>query len=92
MYTENKGSNSANAGGLGFVSVLTLIFIILKLVNVIDWSWLWVLSPIWISLGLIFLVTFCGFIYFIIRRKYMKKKYKETRKRIKEDLEKYYFK
>ena len=38
--------------GMGFTSVLTLIFIVLKLCNVITWSWWWVLSPIWISWGL----------------------------------------
>lgn len=36
-------------GGMGFISTLTLIFIVLKLVGVIDWSWAWVLLPIWIS-------------------------------------------
>lgn len=34
--------------GIGFISVLTLIFIVLKLTNNISWSWIWVLSPIWI--------------------------------------------
>ena len=34
---------------LGFTSVLTLIFIVLKLCKVINWRWLWVLSPLWIS-------------------------------------------
>lgn len=33
---------------LGFFGLLTIVFIILKLVNVIQWSWLWVLSPLWI--------------------------------------------
>lgn len=32
--------------GPGFLTLLTLTFIILKLCNVIDWSWFWVLSPI----------------------------------------------
>lgn len=42
-------------GGLSFVGALTIVFITLKLLNVIDWSWLWVLSPLWITvlLGLI---------------------------------------
>lgn len=48
---EYKGC-SANKGGIGFVSLLTLAFIVLKLVGVISWPWIWVLSPIWIS-GLI---------------------------------------
>ena len=30
--------------------MLTLIFITLRLLKVIDWSWWWVLSPIWIML------------------------------------------
>lgn len=34
---------------LGFFSVLTLIFVTLKLTNVIAWSWWWVLSPLWLS-------------------------------------------
>ena len=33
---------------LNFIDILTLIFITLKLTNHITWSWLWVLSPIWI--------------------------------------------
>lgn len=35
--------------GLSFWSVLQLIFIVLKLCGVIKWSWLWVLSPVWIG-------------------------------------------
>ena len=41
---DKKVKNS----GIGFISVLTLIFIVLKLTNNISWSWIWVLSPIWI--------------------------------------------
>ena len=47
---DNK-SNSKT--GIGFTGLLQLLFIALKLVGVIDWSWLWVLSPIWISLILV---------------------------------------
>ena len=42
-------SKTVKSGGMGFISILTLIFIVLKLTNNIDWSWLWVLSPLWIS-------------------------------------------
>lgn len=49
-----------------FSAVLTIIFVILKLTNHIDWSWWWVLSPMWINLGLIFLALFClGLIYIL---------------------------
>jgi len=40
---------SYNSNGIGFSGALTLLFIGLKLGNVIDWSWWWVLSPLWIS-------------------------------------------
>ena len=37
--------------GLGFVDALTLLLIALKLTGRIDWNWIWVLSPIWISIS-----------------------------------------
>ena len=45
-----------NSGGIGFVGLLTIVFIVLKLTGNIAWSWWWVLSPLWISFGLIALV------------------------------------
>ncbi len=47
---------TTSSGGIGFAGVLTIVFIVLKLIGVISWSWLWVLSPIWISIlvGLVF--------------------------------------
>ena len=43
--------------GIGFAEALTLLFIGLKLGKVISWSWLWVLSPIWISFVLIVVIA-----------------------------------
>jgi hypothetical protein len=45
------------SGGIGFVGALTLIFITLKLLDKITWSWWWVLSPIWIG-AIIILIVF----------------------------------
>ena len=45
-------SSSNSDGGIGFVGLLTLLFIALKLTGFIDWSWWWVLSPIWIMGGI----------------------------------------
>ena len=42
-------SASSSSSGIGFVGLLTIAFIVLKLTNVITWSWWWVLSPLWIS-------------------------------------------
>ena len=60
-------NNNTNSGGIGFTSLLTLIFITLKLTNFIDWSWWWVLSPIWITLLLvIFILLILLIIYYMI--------------------------
>ena len=42
--------DNSRSGGLDFCSVLTIVFIVLKLCDVIHWSWIWVLSPAWIPL------------------------------------------
>ena len=44
-------SNSSN--GLGFGTVLFLVFLVLKLTNYIDWSWWWVTSPLWIPIVIV---------------------------------------
>lgn len=44
---------SSGGGGIGFVGLLTIVFITLKLTHVIAWSWWWVLSLLWISVALI---------------------------------------
>ena len=47
--SDNNAKATASASGIGFTGLLTIAFIVLKLCHVIDWSWWWVLSPIWIS-------------------------------------------
>lgn len=49
MSNEN---NPTTSGGVGFLGLLTILFIGLKLGNVINWSWFWVLSPMIFSAGL----------------------------------------
>lgn len=44
--------------------ILGVVFIILKLVGIINWSWLWVLSPIWISFVLFVFVFFVAVVWF----------------------------
>lgn len=55
---SNKNNNNAKFGGIGFCDLLTIAFIVLKLCGVITWSWLWVLSPVWISTALVLLIVF----------------------------------
>lgn len=54
---DSNKSTTTTSGGIGFVGLLAIAFIVLKLCNVITWSWAWVLSPIWISVGLA--IIFC---------------------------------
>lgn len=56
-------SSSSASGGMGLAGWLTLLFIFLKLnpggnftTPIADWSWWWVLSPLWISLGIVVLI------------------------------------
>ena len=54
---DNRGNSvHSSAGGVGFSGLLTLVFIVLKLCHVIDWPWVMVLSPIWITLALILFI------------------------------------
>lgn len=56
-------------GGVGFLGLLTLAFIVLKLTHVIAWSWFWVLSPL-ILIALIWGISFtAGIVYYT--RKYI---------------------
>lgn len=57
----------SNNKGIGFVGLLTIVFITLKLLGVISWSWLWVLSPIWINIGLVIAVIVAAIIYKVIK-------------------------
>lgn len=57
---ENKTVHTSSGIGLG--TLLTIVFVILKLVGVIAWSWIWVLAPLWISVALVVLFIIVSFI------------------------------
>lgn len=62
--SESKGNYSS---GIGFSGLLTIVFIVLKLTGYINWSWWWVLSPLWIEAGLVLLIILIA-LPFIIKR------------------------
>lgn len=66
-----NNNSKKKKGSLGIVSILTIIFVILKLCGVIEWSWLWVFSPIWISL----LITAIAFAVILIAGRIKKGKW-----------------
>ena len=61
-YTHNN-FNSDSGGGVGFCGLLAILFIGLKLAGIIHWSWIWVLSPLWIP----FLIVLPFAVWFFIK-------------------------
>ena len=59
-----ENNNSKVGDGLGLSTVLFLIFLVLKLCNVIDWSWWWVTAPLWINFIICILIFVGLFIYY----------------------------
>lgn len=60
MNNSNKGIGCGTALAL----MLTVAFVILKLCNVIDWSWWWVVSPLWIYFGLVIIIIIIIFLIY----------------------------
>jgi hypothetical protein len=58
---EAKASAS---GGIGFCGLLAIVFITLKLLDKIDWSWWWVLAPLWIP-AIIVVLVIAGLLIFL---------------------------
>lgn len=58
--------NNTSKGGVGICTVLFLIFLVLKLIGTITWSWWWVCAPIWIPIALIVIILLVGFIVGLI--------------------------
>lgn len=64
-----SSSSSSSSGGVGFVGLLQILFIGLKLTNHITWSWWWVLSPLWISFSIAIAILAIVFGILIISEK-----------------------
>ena len=62
-------TNNVSSGGLGFTGALTIAFIVLKLLGKINWPWVWVLSPIWITLLLYILTILITLLVIFIQKK-----------------------
>ena len=60
-------SNQTVTTSFPIASILAIVFVVLKLTNNISWSWWWVLSPLWIPLGLIAVLFVVIFIFLFIK-------------------------
>lgn len=57
--------NDKRSNNTWVIWALTLIFVALKLMKYITWSWIWVLSPLWIPVVLTIVIGVIGFIFSI---------------------------
>lgn len=71
-----SSNRSSKSSGIGICEVLTIVFIVLKMVGVVNWSWLWVLCPLWIDILLTIIVLV---IITIIDKRAMNKTWKSRR-------------
>ena len=55
MSNSSKSSSSINCSGFG-MAMLTGLFVILKVLNLIDWSWAWVFAPLWMPTILVIFI------------------------------------
>lgn len=62
----STSTSSASSGGIGFAGLLTVAFIVLRLTGHIDWSWWWVLSPLWISGSIVLAILIVILIVYVI--------------------------
>lgn len=71
--------SSAGSSAVSLATLLTVAFVVLKLCKVIDWSWWWVLSPIWIQLIIGILALTIWFVVMCIQEyRYLKRKEKRN--------------
>jgi len=63
-----KYNSEIRSTGLTLLDVLLVVFIVLKLCGVIDWSWMVVLWPLWVQLGLIAIVLIVCLIVLLVNK------------------------
>lgn len=78
--------SKTSSGGIGFTGLLTIAFIVLKLCKMIDWSWIWVVSPIWISIGIVLLVMGGIALYYLCASYVTNKQYEARRRKRESEL------
>lgn len=63
---SNESKTTISCGGFGLGTLLTIVFVVLKLCGVIDWAWIFVFLPIIISVGFTILLWVVIFIIAIV--------------------------
>lgn len=76
-YQQNFKPNNKNMGkktpspatGLSLPVVVFVVFLILKLTNLVKWSWWWITSPLWIVVALVVVLAVISFCVLAFRVK-----------------------
>ena len=55
--SKSRHDSYSPISGIGFIEALTILFIAYKLAGLIAWSWLWVLSPLWITFSVLAVIA-----------------------------------
>ena len=65
---SSNGTSTSSSSGIGFTGLLTILFIALKLLHKIAWSWWWVLSPLWITAAFVAsILLIVGFVVLVTK-------------------------
>lgn len=75
-----ESNSNSSSSGLSFSGVLFIVFLVLKLTHVIDWSWWWVTAPLWIPFCIVILSVILWGIYYV-------KKERRSRSKLQQYLE-----
>lgn len=66
---SSNNYNSKNSKGVGLLTVIGIVFIILKLCGVIRWKWFWVLCPFWVGVIGVIVSLIIAFIMAVMIKK-----------------------
>ena len=66
--SEKVVVQNQTSSGINFCGLLTVLFIGLKLTNYITWSWLWVLSPLWIPFAFLIAILICMVVVAVVKK------------------------
>jgi len=69
-----------SSSSIGFCGLLTILFITLKLLDKISWSWFWILSPIWIPILIVLTIFLIVIIAIAIGTLFKQKRRKKWQK------------
>lgn len=56
----SEEKTTVKSSGIGFLGLLTILFIGLRLTGFIDWAWYWLIAPLWMPVALVLAIVIVG--------------------------------